>query len=189
MGIDLHGWIEVRTAATATWLPAVWLDVLASRNTDLFGALFGVGSTLFRPLAFARGLPADVSQTVRRDAGVPFTLDGTTSLHESWWGDTWITWSEILAADPDEPADGLWLFQREPGPLGTPVESWTNLPYDPAQVGRRWEEDGVSYWVVHPRRRDLMTDDADWQAVVELSTVLARRFGAAHVRWVVWFGA
>ncbi len=91
MGIDFHGFVEVRLwpqspekADEVPWEPAVPLDLLyVKRDDDAFGCLFGVMNDAgFRPVAEGRGLPTDASPTVRaefesalatgdRDAGGP----------------------------------------------------------------------------------------------------------------------
>ena len=103
MGTDISGYIEcrerpLRPDASGTWRAAIDLDLLyGDRDYDAFGCLFGVRNyATFRPLAAGRGLPRDLSDTVRQAA-------------ESWehHDATWISWAEVARVDWDEPAERL----------------------------------------------------------------------------------
>jgi hypothetical protein len=151
--------------------------LLGNRNYALFGALFGVRSDLFPALAPDRGLPDDVSDTVRQEA-----LETG-----DYWGHTWIRWSELQAANPDELGNGLFLYERFLGATGTPIETRRIVSYDPERVNQQWQEGEHHYWTIQPKRRDLIADDLDWQAVFQISAVLAEHFGESAVQLVVWF--
>ncbi len=61
MGIDIHGWIELREGADAAWRRHKSLRQFVNRSDDMPGCLFGVKTYAhFRPVARRRGLPPEV---------------------------------------------------------------------------------------------------------------------------------
>jgi hypothetical protein len=203
MGTDVSGFIECRAPALGLGAPRPWqaaidLDLLYdARSYDAFGCLFGVRNyALFRPLAAGRGLPDDLSATVREVAG-------RWERHDA----TWISWAEVAAVDWDEPAEGvdqrLHEYRRQPdgglkfvgkslwGPRLTEV---TGASREEVMAGRvRWEEGqefvlgDVVFRAEVLRRRDVVPPDGDWKYVWRVMETLAERAGPEDVRLVVWF--
>jgi hypothetical protein len=98
MGLQMHGWVEIRIPDyTQRWEAAINVDHLAiGRMNEIFMQVFGIMPSGARveddlhPLAAARGVPSDASPEVREwdpevnsYAGYPDT------------GHTWIHWSEL----------------------------------------------------------------------------------------------
>ncbi|MFJ3901063.1 hypothetical protein [Streptomyces sp. NPDC090025] len=79
-------------------------------NGNAYGALaclFGIRNSFdFRPLAEGRGFPSDASAALRTEYA---TYGGPPDAH----GTTWITWSELVAADWSETGRGpVWSVMR-----------------------------------------------------------------------------
>ena len=198
MGVDIHGWVEVRDRSTERWHGIVFIDHLVSRTYDAFGCLFGVRNDAhFRPLAQGRGLPADVSDEARQLAYTQMLVP------------TWIGWSAIKAMDREEsakhPDARLRPFFRQPdGSLVAgngkalvprltnypsaypgPLVDDPNLPiFEPAQ---EWEIDSVIWRTETLRRKDAF--DAPWRALFRMMETMADAVGEHDVRLVVWFDA
>lgn len=104
MGVDIRGFVECRAwpdVWDSRWQAAIDLCLLYSaRNYDAFGCLFGVQNYAnFRPIAPDRGLPAEVSDSVRAQ------FERQSQLPDQTFGSTWITWAEVQAIDWDELAE------------------------------------------------------------------------------------
>jgi len=103
MGTDVHGYVEVNTILHSNeniWFVIVDIGVLAERNYEVFGQLFGIraqpGWTVLAP---GRGMPKDTN----KHQNIIFE-------HEDIVGHTWASWSEL-----DE---YLKTFQLHPECLG-----------------------------------------------------------------------
>ncbi|MET7789737.1 hypothetical protein ACFYSJ_07380 [Streptomyces sp. NPDC005248] len=102
MATEVSGMIECRPWAEiwgeddgeVGWQAVIDLFVLNIGNAyDALACLFGVRNYFgFRPLAEGRGLPEDASDGLR-DA---FQAQGGP---EYAWGETWVSWAELDAAD------------------------------------------------------------------------------------------
>jgi hypothetical protein len=141
-------------------------------------ASFGVRSDQFRPLAPNRGLPPDASQPVRAAL--------QDAPEDTCWGQTWILWHELLTQDLDEAGQGLVLHDRYQGPQGDWIEISREIDDDPLVEGKRWQEDGHTYWIGRLRRRDVLAEP-NWVRLMKIMELLAERFGDRYVRMVVWF--
>lgn len=203
MGTDISGYIEcrerpLRPDASGPWRAAMDLDLLYDdRHYDAFGCLFGVRNyATFRPLAAGRGLPRDLSDTVRQAA-------------ESWehHDATWISWAEVARVDWDEPAEGadqrMRQYLRRPDgtlePMGKSL--WgprlmeaTGASYEDVLEGRvRWSEGqefelgDTVFRAATLRRRDVVPPDGAWRRVWRVMETLAERTSPDDVRLVVWF--
>jgi hypothetical protein len=177
MGVDIYGWIEIQEYSA--WHAVVDIGILGHRNYTIFGALFGVRCDLFPAIAADRGIPPEasfsVSQSLRESA------DG---MH----GQTWVLWSEIIAASAEELGNGLLLHDRPlDSAAGNYQERIVTIPYDAQLVGQCWQEAGHRYWAVQPKRGEIMNDDPAWKTIFKISAALADCFGSDKVRWVVWF--
>lgn len=175
MSTHMSGWIEVLRRRAAEpgerdcWDAAADIGAIEFGNAyDLFGCLFGVRNRAqFRPIAPERGLPDDVSDTIR-------------SLAERWqpddpFGATWIGWPEIQAIDLDEPNE----------PVDTPVQ----VIVIERGVGVVYEGDAPdgSTGRAEPMTRREVLDNGSWQLTCRLMAVLADFCGDDAVRLVVWF--
>ncbi|RFS80971.1 hypothetical protein D0T12_34435 [Actinomadura spongiicola] len=209
MGTSIRGFVECRTwgpgldIGETAWYPAIELSMLGmTRDYSAFACLFGVRNLPghWRPVAADRGLPTDVSETVRAE-------------HASWgdaaFGATWLGWDEVLTIDWAEPAipratdiaryrrrpDGtLELVHREDWSRGFARASGVDTQtLDPDRISELWEEGtewevGTTlYRVERARRRDAVPADGPWQPVWTVMRALADIHGAPGVRLVVWF--
>lgn len=109
MGCDIHGYVEVRKYDFGTWYDCVNIKSIVGRNYDMFALLFGVrNDAAFIPIAPDRGMPALVSDQVKKDV-------------EEWGEDghslSWITWKEIQAINWNEQGTQLAdrIFFYRPG--------------------------------------------------------------------------
>jgi hypothetical protein len=200
MGIDISGWIEVRTVPSSpdpAWDAIVDSGMLLDRSYDLFGCLFGVANYAhFRPIAPLRGIP---------DTAADRVMGEVQAWSSGGLWPTWITLPEIHAMDLDEPAlyadSRLWhepLTATEPvrngtksfgasavmAPIGMVEEVGLGvLPvWAPDLV---WEERGMRLRTGILTRREVLTPD--WWRLVRIMDVLGEQFGPEHVRLVVWF--
>jgi hypothetical protein len=204
MGVDITGWIECRqffmlAGETTPWQAAISLDFLFhGRNYDAFGCLFGVQNYAnFRPVAAARGLPADVSPRVKEE-------------HQHWGGVRLA--GQARSAEPrskpligksrqiDLPdarihwyrraADGGLVFEGKAAwdknfaeavghTLGEGIVGRRTWP-----EGQEWEINGKIYRSARLQRKDARGSWAVAFAVVE---ALASNYGDDGVRMIVWF--
>ncbi|MGC0418146.1 hypothetical protein [Embleya sp. AB8] len=218
MGMDISGFVECRAwppreakgetnvegggeGEGVAWRAAIDLFCLnTTRNYDAFGCLFGMRNYAnFSPLAAERGLPVDVSETVRAEL-----------VRVAEWGDevhgtTWITWAELKVVDWDEPAEradsrlhqyrqtpeGLrfvgkaaWdeTFAQAVGPAAGVVGQPTEWP-----EGSEWLVGDTLYRAERIRRRDAVREDGEWAPVWTVMETLAALHGDDNVRLVVWF--
>ncbi|WP_367203231.1 hypothetical protein [Streptomyces hydrogenans] len=115
MSTEVRGMIECRPGARL-WGPddedSVWwvaMDLFLVNNGNAYdglACLFGIRNSFgFRPLAEGRGFPADASEALRTEYA---TYGGPPDVH----GTTWITWSELAAADWSE-TDGSGTRSRD----------------------------------------------------------------------------
>ncbi|MFI9000037.1 hypothetical protein [Streptomyces sp. NPDC053541] len=105
MSTEVSGMIECRPGARlwgpddedSVWQAAIDLFLLNNGNAyDALACLFGIRNSFgFRPLAEGRGFPADASEALRTEYA---NYGGPPDVH----GATWITWSELAAADWSE---------------------------------------------------------------------------------------
>ena len=214
MGTDIRGWVEIRIPRILEdddspdhWASVITVRSLLGRNYDAFGCLFGVTNYAhFKPIAAGRGLPADVSDTVREQA------DHFSPLAGAYLEPTWVSWAELRAMDWDEEAleadsrlhqyrrnqAGELVYDTKAGWDRRFAEHTTSSPgavlvsmiqslVEPVTyaVGQEWEIDGVVYRAEKLRRRDAL--GADWEMVFGLMETLAQRYGDDGVRLVVWF--
>ncbi len=96
MGMDIHGWVEVRRHPSAVWTAVIVLGALVGRNGSLTAWLFRDAGT-FPPIAAERGVPPDASPDVMDELGRLQHLIASGEIHSF----TWATWGEIEAIDWD----------------------------------------------------------------------------------------
>ncbi len=211
MGIDIRGYVEIRSPITGVWSSVVEIRPIVDRNYDAFGCLFGVKNyARFDPIAAQRGLPDDLSEGVRAIAEHYRPLTGC------FLDPTWVSWAELKAVNWDERAAGTdlrihaferdergeWVFRdksewrRPPRAEALPLpERGSHLSAVLEEVavprglpeGQEWEADGILYRSVRLRRSDAVGDD--WRLVFGFMEALAGHFSADGVRLVAWFDA
>jgi hypothetical protein len=197
------GFLEVRPSGEQTageWQTVDEVSYLMDCNPFPLGSFFGVHNEPgYRPLAADSGIPVDASPEVAgraeqwaefrtRDAGVFCEPSG-------------VTWDELDAMDLDEPA-GL-----EPDPHGYPRWFPSHLLWEPGRDADPWgfeqlpteecllfaltsaelEVEGERWRVRVATRRDTVR--GGWARILSQMRELAGQYGAANVRWVVWFDA
>ncbi|MBX9366703.1 hypothetical protein [Streptomyces sp. WAC04114] len=207
MSTDLYGWLECKPgpgrygAEHASWEPFSELRHLHwARDYMSWSALFDVRSVEPVEALFPdRGAPADLSETVRRDAD-----DFEGHSH------SWFSWRELSAVDWSAPCtDGpsrYWVRRWSRTQEGSlEPEGLAALPdelYDSAAATfgdgniapSRWPADGELplgsdvYRPVVPAYRDLVPADGPWRPVWNVMGTLAELHGEDNVRLVVWFG-
>jgi len=207
VGIDIHGFIEVRPWASwpdlpseIPWKAAARLDCLnITRDYDAFGCLFGVMNFAgFQPIAADRGLPEDAGELVRQER---------QALYQPAQWTTWISWEEIRSIDWREPAervdarlheyhrtpDGQWqcvgkaAWSREMRqaqglevpPPGTPPGTWPE--------GSIWTSGDMQWRAERLTRGHAVPADSAWQPVWDVMGVLGRLHGERNCRLIVWF--
>ncbi len=220
MGTDIYGVIEVREPFNAVWpdQERPWLECMNSLypvlrdGYDGYGCLFGERNWAgWEPIAEGRGLPTDVSETVRKD--YEYLARADRAVH----GSTWISWLELRDLDMtvrlpargilgfgDSPGDGIWVQCRiddqwpneliaeyglppiSGAPADTPYGTWWQ-----DEAGRH---DGMlgkrkTMFQYKPAisRHDVLGPGTGWEHVFAVMRTLAHRFGDEGVRLVAWF--
>ncbi|MEU7767798.1 hypothetical protein AB0B25_22085 [Nocardia sp. NPDC049190] len=206
MGTDIDGVIESRSA-DGCWKVAVdLLDLQLGRDYKVWGCLFDVrGIEELRPLFADRGLPNDVSDSVRELC--------TDPDNDCQHNHTYATWAEVAAVDWDAPlADGPAFYyagEWRPGTdgelvlsdiawaaSGDLIEAATDLfGGDRLLAPSEWPPggevclDGAVYRPVVVTARMLAPpDDERWTRLWTAMRDLAAEHGDENVRLVVWFG-
>ncbi|MFD0972206.1 hypothetical protein [Plantactinospora endophytica] len=158
MPTDIYGFLEVRHPypydSAASWICSMDLAPLHDgMDYAALGCLFGVRNWLsWKPAAADRGLPPDVSATVRDDYEKWSRLDG--AIH----GATWVSWAELRDLDLSDPAPGRGVLeiQERPRvdhpeydrwPAGNP--EWHGLRRR-IRIGDEWPNDVVEAYGVPP---------------------------------------
>lgn len=94
------------------WYAVIDAGELLDRNYDAFGMLFGVRNRAgFAPVADHRGLPADVSDSVREHGTPP--EDADDEMWICYHSPTWVSWAEIKAINWEESALDRPLTRRD----------------------------------------------------------------------------
>ncbi|GAA2646168.1 hypothetical protein GCM10010425_64310 [Streptomyces spororaveus] len=198
MGVNIDGVIETREADG--WdIEIDLLDFGLGRERFAWECLFGTGGALGveRPLFDCRGLPEDVSESVRASIG------DWESSH------TYATWAEIVAVDWDAPLcdspaysmTGEW----RPGPEEKLVfHGWVWTPTEVLDAAEEefgedlmppeWPPGGevamkdVVYRPVVLTARMFAPPEGSWGHVWAAMRDQAAVYGDENVRLVVWFG-
>lgn len=89
MGTNIQGYVEINTIQNSDediWFDIVNIDIIAERNYEIFGQLFGVrASKDIKSLAPSRGIPPRTS-----DKEVISDKNYTSVVDQSW-----VDWSEL----------------------------------------------------------------------------------------------
>lgn len=185
MGVDIHGWVEVKSWSSDEWEGVLRIDGFVYRDSSYDGTMFSDGHPYFQPIASHRGFPKDVSEEVRR-----------TDPEQDWgnFGFTWAFWREIAVIDWQAvwtPPPSVFKYVRDssgalrldPYPIKDPP------PLDFAQEGDV-EFGDTRYRIVRhrPVRRDELLHPG-WQIVFNAMQYIVNedRRSSEDVRVVVWF--
>jgi hypothetical protein len=169
MSTSIYGAVEIRKFDSGfdDWFAIIDVGIALGGDYDLFACLFGVRNLAnFRPLFPARGAPPDCSREV-------FAQYREADYYNNL---TWCTYQELLDIDRDELSDAP--DSRIVTSMDTP-DGPVTLKRPPA-TPEEWS-----------RRTSLSRGDAlqnpEFQQLMELMAVLAKSYGTAGVRMVVWF--
>jgi hypothetical protein len=143
MGIDIHGWVEVRpdyynpiakSYSSRQWDAAIKVDYLLRRNSALYHEMFNVRGKADYPSSLAqRGIPDGASEGVEVDyLAVADDPDGSVAP-------TWITWAELKAAYPRK-SNGEGIRGARGFEFGS---DWLLLFDLMARLARDYTDDGV----------------------------------------------
>lgn len=183
----IDGMVEYRTGDE--WYGVVLPGSLLLRHCDLFGCLFGVDNYGgFRPLFPDRGMPADGSAAL---------AERVASLDLSESHATWVLWNELMKVDWSEVAPNRDIriseYMTDDKGGEALATKWLH------KAGFEWVEEALRrepaaeprsgnriFRRVMLRRSDALVD-TDFPLAMKLMECLAHRFGAEHVRLVVWF--
>lgn len=184
MGIDIHGWVEVKSWGDDKWEGVLRIEGFVDRSHPAGSSIFrDVG--MFEPVAAYRGFPNDVSEEVKR------------RNPEGDWGNfgfTWAYWHEIAAIDWEvvhiTPPKVFKYNRHSSGDLWLdPYELKDPPPLDFTQEGDVDFED-TRYRVVHyrPVRRDELLHPG-WHIIFDaMKFIISQDFrGDEDARLVVWF--
>jgi len=106
MGSNIVGYIEINSVKESDediWFEIIKIDVVAERNYEIFGNLFGVRSeTGVNALAASRGIPTDTSNS-----------SSLICKSNTFVGHTWANWRELKLAKNliySNPESSGWAF-------------------------------------------------------------------------------
>jgi hypothetical protein len=199
LGTDIHGWVEYWDPVPEEWTGVIKLDrLLGDRNYEIYAWLFGVRRRPdipmrwdFQPIAAQRGLPLDASRE-----SVEEHTRHISQYPDEFFGESWVTWSEMQAINWDEPIEDRVIARRQDEGFGGTLY-WRSqfvqkyaaiLPggVEALRPGQQWTAGGIAYEVAAMRRRDVLEDD--WELLFCWMRALAdRRGGGSNVRLVAWF--
>lgn len=185
MGVDIHGFIEVRPQYSMEhWDAVISIGFIAERYYQLFGYLFGVRESgdKFLPVAAGRGMP-------------PHVAEETDLVFQSFGGEapTWIGWREFREAITA--SKSIHAYERRKDGQLVAVEKQVSseksnyfTPSEQEQLRQRLDvkKDGYLYRYEDDGPFPL---GPGWQLIVELGDRLAKYYGEERVRLVVWFAS
>jgi hypothetical protein len=203
---DIYGGIEFRHPGVDTdyydgepWVTAMDLWPLYDQSDyAAFGCLFGVRNYAgFRPLAADRGLPPDLSGSLRAKLA---SLLEAGELH----GATWVSWTEITRLDPASTPDHYtgrltWSTVSLPSLLHQQLvpDQWPPVVLDavgspPLSLDRsahltEWTSGDLHCRYEPLTAGSLLGNGSQWPHVFAVMKALADRFGEDEVRLVVAF--
>lgn len=181
MGVEIHGWIEVRDATLDEFLEEInWIGVVdvgyfLPRDTNAFGCLFGVRNpSRFIPIAADRGIPADVSETVKSAIG-PQDLS---------YNHSWITWQELTEINWDESVLNAFVRRYIKDENGEWKSDGGFIPHPPIEYieGKRWKNGDTLNVIERISRADAVKGTFD--LTFDLMKRLAQDYGDEFVRMV-----
>ncbi|MFI8805312.1 hypothetical protein [Micromonospora chalcea] len=192
---DIWGGVEIRPHGTGS--PWELTDISlreVSTIYDAFGLLFGVRNFAgFEPVAPGRGLPDDVSASLR-------ARHFTERHHDP----TWVSWAEVARIDWSAPSprvdDRIHVYDltaegpRYRSKATRHGRSWREVAGEHADhrgssypEGTEWRSGNVMWRVERLSNSDALQRDPALRAVLEGMRELAERHGEDNVRLVVWF--
>ncbi|WP_143133776.1 hypothetical protein [Actinoplanes philippinensis] len=205
MSTDIYGAIEVYQLAPhddpadiEPWTRAIDLYPLYPYNVYLaFGCLFGVRNRIgWEPVAARRGLPADVSASIRTE------FENHSRGNEAVGDQTWVSWAELKNLDMTVTPGGRGVLRVRLSGGGCrytrvddewPAEIVTEYGVPPlgpvpaeAAYGS-WQVKDVRIDFLVMTRNDVLGPGSGWEHVFGVMRALAGRFGDDGVRLVAWF--
>jgi len=185
VGIDIHGWVEVRRHYMGAippydvcWHGVVTIYQIIQRNYDMFSWLFGIEPyAQFIPIVPKRGLPGDISEEASDDY----------LTWEEACGETWISWPEFQAINWDEEALDRRPHEYSLDASGQLLYTGKSAPRtsDIVAEGNTWQIGENVYKVERIARRKALS--RDWRLLFCLMETLATEYGNDAVRLAVWF--
>jgi hypothetical protein len=214
VGTDIYGAIEVRDlrggaalgdliGATShresPWVHGMDLYPLyPGGDYSPLGCLFGIRNwNGWEPVAEGRGLPADVSEAVRKD------YEHSAEIDAAIGDSTWVSWPELR--DLDMTVTPLARGVLEVNANGSSSyhcyrveDQWPAIvvaEYGPPPVGESpvdatygsWQHGTTTFTYKRMTRNDVLGPGSGWEHVFAVMRALAHRFGEDGVRLVVWF--
>ena len=175
---EIFGSIEVWNRELWQWMEVADAGLLLGRDEAAWSSLFGTGESPFAPVfAVDRGLPRDVSPSVRRWAGA-----------EEYFGQTWASVAELSDTDGNETATDPFVYcygESDVTGQWIPVGKYRPDPPHGASPGAVWREGKVQCRVRSVTRDEAV--GAGFRLVRDILIRLAQDYGDEHVRVVVWF--
>jgi hypothetical protein len=205
VGTDIYGAVEVcdlHSAASqdeAPWVRGIDLHPLyPGGDYSPLGCLFGIRNwNGWEPVAAGRGLPADVSETVRQDYEQLAAVDAAIG------GSTWVSWPELRDLDMtgtpsargvlDVNENGSSLhhcYRVEDEWPAEVVAEYGPPPLGASPVGAAygsWQHGTTTLTYKRVTRNDVLGPGTGWEHVFAVMRALAQRFGDEGVRLVAWF--
>jgi hypothetical protein len=161
---SIYGFIEVKLFDTGfdNWYSAIDISAIFTGNYDIFGCLFGVRNpSNFAPLFADRGLPKDCCDNIKED-------------FESgeYRNPTWCSYKELVCIDREEKA--------------LAPDSRVYKMHGGVRIKGYPDSDEERALAKVMSRGDVLKG-AEYDTLVELMSVLVKRYGEEGVRWVAYF--
>ena len=196
MGCDAHGYLEFRyeyeeedpyhKAKYSSWT-GINIGEMLDRNYDIFAMLFGVRNDQgYKPLAYNRGLPTDISSNVQEDEWMGDDMKGDSHSH------TWVDAKELREFDFDGMIDG-GLLMSVVGKKNT-ATFVTDAAKDLMKLDETERRMADIAWVekdgFHLERFQKLGRialDSHWRLVLDMVKLFAGTYGELNVRLVLWW--
>lgn len=183
MGVDIHGWVEMKSWADDEWIGVLRIDTFVYRQ---LGSIF-LDDGVFQPILKGRGLPNNISKEVKG------------SNPEEDWGHTWAYWYEIMTIDWEAvytpPSPRIMRYVRKaPADFLLDWQGYLHEIKDlpPLDFTKDSETDigNIRYRVIHePSVQREEKFSTGWQFVFDTMRFLASQYPNNNdkIRLVVWF--
>jgi len=185
MGVDIHGWIEIRRYGH--WYSVLDIRALVDRNDEIRDCLFGACGVGFASIAEGRGVPDDLGELCKKE------------YYGRWadgYGHTWISAKELEEINWEEKSKELdeQLHEYRLSPdgkrrVGCMVRVWPDKElndYKSELAGYKQVQIRNRLYVYEKLRRRDTLDDA-WRALLKHIALFAKSYGSENARMVVWF--
>lgn len=194
MGSDCHGYLEYRYECKeedshkekySSWT-GIDIGNILYRNYDIFAMLFGVRNDQgYKPLAYNRGLPSDVSSEVQED-------EWMNDLKSDAHSHTWVDAKELREFDFDGMIDGGLLMSIIDKPSGKSFV--TDAAMDLMKLNKVEREMANIAWVEKDgfrlerfQKLARIALDSHWKLVLDMVKLFAGTYGEINVRLVLWW--